>query len=147
MKGIKDPSHLLDVDKQAYHLARPGFRIAELTINPTQRGLGTVTQTSKTPFTFWRDKYVFSCATPRRRCASRRAKPMPSGPSARTLLSTAVSPRRPSWFCKVSANTTSFHSRDSTRDLSVGQVPSPQTRLSTQTESVPSIRSRLPLAI
>src|SRR5260370_40573229 len=37
MKGIKDPSHLLDVDKQAYHLARPGFRIAELTINPTQR--------------------------------------------------------------------------------------------------------------
>ena len=37
MKGIKDPSHLIDVDKQAYHLARPGFRIAELTINPTQR--------------------------------------------------------------------------------------------------------------
>jgi quercetin dioxygenase-like cupin family protein len=37
MKGIEDPSHLLDVDKQAYHLARPGFRIAELTINATQR--------------------------------------------------------------------------------------------------------------
>jgi mannose-6-phosphate isomerase-like protein (cupin superfamily) len=37
MKGIKDPSHLLDVEKQAHHLARPGFRIAELTINPTQK--------------------------------------------------------------------------------------------------------------
>jgi quercetin dioxygenase-like cupin family protein len=37
MEGIKDPSHLLDVEKQAYHLGRPGFRIAEVTINPTQK--------------------------------------------------------------------------------------------------------------
>jgi len=37
MEGIKDPSHLLDVEKLAHHLARPGFRIAELTINPTQK--------------------------------------------------------------------------------------------------------------
>jgi quercetin dioxygenase-like cupin family protein len=35
MEGIKDPN--LDVEKQAHHLARPGFRIAELTINPTQK--------------------------------------------------------------------------------------------------------------
>jgi len=37
MKGIKDPSALLDVDKQTYYAARPGFRIAELTISPTQK--------------------------------------------------------------------------------------------------------------
>lgn len=37
MKGIKDPSYLLDVDKQEHYLARPGFRIAELTLNPTQK--------------------------------------------------------------------------------------------------------------
>ena len=37
MKGTKNPSHLLEVEKQAHHLARPGFRIAELTINPTQK--------------------------------------------------------------------------------------------------------------
>ena len=37
MESLKDPSHLLDVEKQAHHLARPGFRIAELTINPTQK--------------------------------------------------------------------------------------------------------------
>lgn len=37
MEGTKDPSHLLDVEKQAHHLARPGFRIAELTINPKQK--------------------------------------------------------------------------------------------------------------
>jgi quercetin dioxygenase-like cupin family protein len=37
MEGTKDPSHFLDVEKQAHHLARPGFRVAELTINPTQK--------------------------------------------------------------------------------------------------------------
>ena len=37
MESLKDPSRLLDVEKQAHHLARPGFRIAELTINPTQK--------------------------------------------------------------------------------------------------------------
>jgi mannose-6-phosphate isomerase-like protein (cupin superfamily) len=35
MEGTKDPS--LDVEKQTHHLARPGFRIAELTINSTQK--------------------------------------------------------------------------------------------------------------
>jgi quercetin dioxygenase-like cupin family protein len=35
MEGTKDPS--LDVEKQTHHLERPGFRIAELTINPTQK--------------------------------------------------------------------------------------------------------------
>ena len=37
MEGIKDPSHLLDVERYTHHAARPGFRIAELTINRTQR--------------------------------------------------------------------------------------------------------------
>lgn len=35
MESTKHPR--LDVEKQAHHLARPGFRIAELTINPTQK--------------------------------------------------------------------------------------------------------------
>jgi quercetin dioxygenase-like cupin family protein len=35
MEGIKDPR--LDVEKQSHHLSRPGFRIAEFTINATQQ--------------------------------------------------------------------------------------------------------------
>ena len=35
MKITKDP--ILDVAKQAHHLVRPGFRVAELTITPTQK--------------------------------------------------------------------------------------------------------------
>jgi mannose-6-phosphate isomerase-like protein (cupin superfamily) len=37
MEKIKDSSYFLDVAKQTYHAARPGFRIAEYTINPTQK--------------------------------------------------------------------------------------------------------------
>ena len=36
MGAIKDPSHLLDVERQAHYAWRPGFRIAEFTINLTQ---------------------------------------------------------------------------------------------------------------
>ena len=36
MEGKKDPNSLFDVEKRTYHASRPGFRIAEFTINPTQ---------------------------------------------------------------------------------------------------------------
>ena len=36
-KGVKDPSGLYEVERRAYHAARPGFRIAELQISPTQK--------------------------------------------------------------------------------------------------------------
>jgi quercetin dioxygenase-like cupin family protein len=35
MEGTKNP--ILDVEKHTHHLTRPGFRIAEITINPTQK--------------------------------------------------------------------------------------------------------------
>ena len=37
MKPIKDASHLYEVERRAYHAERPGFRISELQISPTQR--------------------------------------------------------------------------------------------------------------
>jgi quercetin dioxygenase-like cupin family protein len=37
MEGTKNSSHLLDVEKQAHHASRPGFRIAEIIITPTQK--------------------------------------------------------------------------------------------------------------
>ena len=36
-KGVKDSSGLYEVERRAYHAARPGFRIAELQISPTQK--------------------------------------------------------------------------------------------------------------
>jgi mannose-6-phosphate isomerase-like protein (cupin superfamily) len=34
---VKDASALYEVERRAYHAARPGFRIAELQISPTQK--------------------------------------------------------------------------------------------------------------
>lgn len=37
MKPIKDASHLYEVERRAHHAERPGFRISELQISPTQQ--------------------------------------------------------------------------------------------------------------
>ena len=110
MGAIKDPTHLLDVERQAYHASRPGFRIAELTITPTQKVPWHCHSNVQDTFYVLEGHLRIFCATPRRRCASRRAKPIRFAHDARTLLPTAVTPRRLFWFCKVSANTISSRS-------------------------------------
>jgi mannose-6-phosphate isomerase-like protein (cupin superfamily) len=37
VEAIKDPSHLYEVERRAEHAARPGFRITELQLSPTQK--------------------------------------------------------------------------------------------------------------
>ena len=37
MDAVKDASHLYDVERRARHAERPGFRISELQISPTQQ--------------------------------------------------------------------------------------------------------------
>ena len=37
MEAVKDSSHLYPVERRAYHAQRPGFRVAELQISPTQK--------------------------------------------------------------------------------------------------------------
>jgi quercetin dioxygenase-like cupin family protein len=37
LEPVKDASHLYEVERRAYHLQRPGFRIAELQLSPTQK--------------------------------------------------------------------------------------------------------------
>jgi quercetin dioxygenase-like cupin family protein len=36
LQSVKDASHLYEVEHRAYHLQRPGFRIAELQLSKTQ---------------------------------------------------------------------------------------------------------------
>lgn len=35
-EALKDASHLYEVERRAYHAERPGFRISELQLSPTQ---------------------------------------------------------------------------------------------------------------
>jgi len=37
MEAVKDASHLYEVERRARHAERPGFRITELQIGPTQQ--------------------------------------------------------------------------------------------------------------
>jgi len=37
MEALRDASHLYQVERRAEHAARPGFRITELQISPTQK--------------------------------------------------------------------------------------------------------------
>ena len=37
MDAVKDASHLYEVERRARHAERPGFRISELQISPTQQ--------------------------------------------------------------------------------------------------------------
>ena len=37
MEGVTDSSHLYEVERRARHAERPGFRISELQISPSQR--------------------------------------------------------------------------------------------------------------
>jgi quercetin dioxygenase-like cupin family protein len=37
LEPVKDASHLYEVERRTYHLQRPGFRIAELQLSPTQK--------------------------------------------------------------------------------------------------------------
>lgn len=37
MESVKDASHLYEVERRALHAERPGFRISELQISPTQK--------------------------------------------------------------------------------------------------------------
>jgi hypothetical protein len=43
--SLKDASHLYEVEHRAYHLERPGFRIGELQLTPTQTVVGTAIAT------------------------------------------------------------------------------------------------------
>ena len=36
-QAVKDASHLYEVERRAEHAARPGFRISELQLSPTQK--------------------------------------------------------------------------------------------------------------
>lgn len=37
LEAVKDASHLYEVERRAYHFQRPGFRVAELQLSPTQK--------------------------------------------------------------------------------------------------------------
>ncbi len=57
MEPLKDASHLYEVERRVSHAERPGFRINELQISPTQ----------KVPWHYHREKSESSCANQKKK--------------------------------------------------------------------------------
>jgi hypothetical protein len=108
MEGTKDPS--LDVEKQTHHLERPGFRIAELTINPTQKVPWHCHSNVQDTFYVLEGKIRLFLRDPKEEIRLAPGETYSVKPRRPTWLSTALKLLRPSWFCRVSVNTTSSHS-------------------------------------
>ena len=106
MNAVKDSSHLYEVERRARHAERPGFRISELQISPTQQVPWHYHTRVQDTFYVLRAASASSSATPRKRCGSRRARPIRSGPGGRTSSPTQARPPRPSSCCRGSASTT-----------------------------------------
>jgi hypothetical protein len=106
MEPIKDASHLFEHERLVYHAERPGFRISELQISPTQQVPWHCHSNVQDTF------YVIegTSAHPRMRCSSAPAIPIQSDRAARTSSPTLGIARQPSSCFSVSASTVTFRS-------------------------------------
>ena len=68
MQAVKDTRHLYKVERREYYAQRPGFRIAEMQISPTQTIRGTFIMRCKIRSTLSAERYASSLASPKRRC-------------------------------------------------------------------------------
>jgi len=76
MESIKDASHHYGVERRALHAERPGFRISELQIGPTQSVPWTSTARFKIRSTSSRARSGSFSVTRSRRCGSAEVRPM-----------------------------------------------------------------------
>jgi hypothetical protein len=83
--AVKDASGLYEVERRAYHAARPGFRVAELQISPTQKvPWHSHSNVQDTFYVIEGELQLFSCRIPRRTCASSQARRIRCGQDGRT---------------------------------------------------------------
>ena len=107
MEPVKDASHLYEVERRATHAARPGFRIQELQISPTQQVPWHYHSNVQDTFYVLAGTSGFSCRTRRRRCGFRPARPIRSDRSAPISSPTRATAPRHFSCCKASASMTS----------------------------------------
>ena len=112
MEALKDATHLYEVERRARHAERPGFRINELQISPSQKVPWHYHSNVGDTFYVLEGKSASSCATPKRKCPSRPAKRTWCRRDARTSWSMVATPLRRSLSCRALASTISSPSRD-----------------------------------
>lgn len=107
MPAVKDASGLYEVERRQYHAERPGFRIAELQISPTQQVPWHYHSNVHDTFYVISGTLRIFLRDPRNRSSSNRGRPMRCRPAARISSPTPATARRSSLCCRESATTTS----------------------------------------
>ena len=106
MEPVKDASHLYEVEHRAYHAERPGFRISELKISPTQQVPWHYHSNVQDAFYVVEGQLADLPARTQGGSAPRsRRHLLASGPAGRTLSPMRETAPRPSSSCRASANT------------------------------------------
>jgi len=107
MEAMKDGSHLYEVERRAEHAARPGFRITELQISPTQKVPWHFHSNVQDTFYVINGQLRLFLREPKEEVRLGPVIRTRSSLAARTLSPMAATIPLRSWCCRESANTTS----------------------------------------
>jgi hypothetical protein len=105
-EGVKDASHLYEVERRARHAERPGFRISELQIGPRQQVPWHYHNNIEDTFYVLQGRVRLFLRDPKEEVRLRRARRTWCEPAARIWSPTAARARRSFWSCRASASTT-----------------------------------------
>ena len=107
MAGVKDASKLYEVERRQYYAERPGFRIAELQISPTQQVPWHYHSNVQDTFYVVSGKLRIFLRDPKDSIELAQGRPMRWHPAARISSPTPATARRCSSSCRASASTIS----------------------------------------
>src|SRR5215475_1992352 len=89
-EGVKDASHLYEVERRARHAERPGFRISELQLGPRQQVPWHYHSRIQDTFYVLEGRLRIFLRDPKEEVRLEPARPMPSRPAVRTWSPTAA---------------------------------------------------------
>ena len=105
-EGVKDASHLYEVERRARHAERPGFRISELQIGPRQQVPWHYHNNVEDTFYVLQGGVRLFLRDPKEEVRLASGEPTRSAPAARIWSPTAARARRSFWSSRASSSTT-----------------------------------------
>ena len=112
MEAVSDSSHLYAVERRARHAERPGFRISELQISPTQRVPWHYHSRIQDTFYVLEGRLRLFLREPEEEVRLGPGETYSVRPGRPHLVTNGAARPRPSWCSRVSASTTTCPCRE-----------------------------------
>ena len=106
MEAVKDASHLYEVERRVRHAERPGFRISELQISPTQQVPWHHHTNIQDTFYVLEGEIRLFLREPKEDVRLKPGETYAVRPGRAHLVTNPGSDRRCFWSCRASASTT-----------------------------------------